>query len=257
MNKYLAITATAGRHTLLERSVGMFLDQDYKDKHLLIWQNSPVYQELDQPHENVTLVNNHLNRRTGGRYKTLGEIYNDILDYIVNDPYLSTFDYVYHADDDDAFLPNHISEGDKGLSSGKYKAYKPEQSFYSYVGPSEHTGENIVKVVRTGNNMEPSIFVSLAHLQEYGYSDESVAHHIQWLSPLQVEQSISIDPTGEPTMIYDWGSSVPTFKTSGDPANVHNFENYHANSRDHGSGVIIPWSKSRLDLEFKRIFQNA
>lgn len=243
--KVLAITATAGRHTLLERVVGMFLQQDYKNKHLLIWQNSPVAQELDKNYPNITLVNNHLNTKTGERYKTLGEIYNDIADYIFYNEDFVDFDLLYHQDDDDAFLQNHISEGVKGFLKGGKKAYKPERSYYAH--------PNGVDLV--GNNLEPSVFVTGNQIFIHGYSDESVAHHLQWFNPLLDEREMFIDPKGEPTLIYDWQGFHHAFKTSGNPNHPTNFQNYHDFSQDHGDKVITPWSKEQVEQEFKRIFK--
>lgn len=243
--------ATAGRHTLCERAVSMFLQQDYQNKHLLIWQNSPVYKTLPKDYSNITLVNNHLNRQTGERYATLGEIYNDILDYVFFSPdapkYINA-DIICHWDDDDAYLGDHISKGVDGYIKGGKKAYKPERSYYAHAN-----GIDLV-----GNNMEPSIFVSANHLFVHGYSNESVAHHLKWLNPLLTDQQIHIDPKGKPTMIYDWSpNEVGCYKTSGNPSSPTNFDDYHRFSQDHGDCAILPWDKNELDLEFKRMFNNA
>ncbi len=251
--KVLAITATAGRHVLCERVVGMFLQQDYENKHLLIWQNSPTPQKLDKDYPNITLVNNYLNRKTGQRYQTLGEIYNDVLDYIFLNVDTLNCDLIYHQDDDDMFLSNHISKGVEGFERGELvlpnlcKAYKPEQSFYGHSGG----------VVRTGNNMEPSIFVHANHLFAKGYADESVAHHLKWLNPLLENQEIFIDKDGEPTMVYDWSGTHAAFKTSGDPSNPNNFNNYHHYSTQHGDGVITPWTREQIEEDIKKTFKNA
>lgn len=247
--KVLSITATAGRHTLLERCVGMFLNQDYPDKHLLIWQNSPVPQKLDKEYDNITLVNNHISTITGERYKTLGEIYNDIIKFVKENDYLNSFDVITFSDDDDGYFPNHLSAGVKGLDGANmgvddfYKAYKPEQSYFHHPGG----------VSLGGNNLEPSIFVFAKHIKKYGFSDETTAQHLQWLNPLLDEGTIFINKWGSPTLVYDWNSPVDCFKTSGNPGNPYNFENYHANSREHGDGIISPWTPEQLQPYFEYI----
>lgn len=251
--KVLSITATAGRHTLLERCVGMFLNQDYPHKHLLIWQNSPVPQKMDKTYENITLVNNHISTITGERYKTLGEIYNDIIKYVKEDEYLNSFDLITFSDDDDGYFPTHITEGVSGFKYALYHlnmlvaAYKPQKSYFHHPGG----------VSLGGNNLEPSIFVLADHVKKYGFSDETTAQHLQWFNPLLEQGTIFIDPLGEPTLVYDWNSPTPCFKTSGNPANPHNFENYHANSREHGDGIISPWIPEQLQPYFEYIKKNV
>jgi hypothetical protein len=50
--KATALMCTYGRHNFVERSVRMFLEQDYENKHLVIFQNSPVFQTMDQEYFN-------------------------------------------------------------------------------------------------------------------------------------------------------------------------------------------------------------
>ena len=99
--KVLAICCTSGRHSLLERSVRMFLDQDYIDKTLLIYQNSSVNQSLDESlkDKNIILINRSLDSKTNEPYKNLGDIYNDLIQYIPDDIEVVTF-----SDDDDVNL---------------------------------------------------------------------------------------------------------------------------------------------------------
>src|SRR6267378_4488725 len=105
-----AILATCGRHTLLERSVGMFLEQDYKGDHtLLIFNNSDVPIRLIDENRNfkeqsgieeMNIVVNHISDNkhirlvnqpysiTGGvrsPYTNLGSIYENSLKWLTND----------------------------------------------------------------------------------------------------------------------------------------------------------------------------
>jgi len=114
--KVTAIMATFGRHRCSERSLSLFLDQDYNNKHLLCYQNSQIQQVLDSCIDTliVTLINNHIDNQTNLPYTSLGAIYNDAIKYIPADSDIITF-----WDDDDLFLEDHLSEGALGLTRGE------------------------------------------------------------------------------------------------------------------------------------------
>jgi hypothetical protein len=246
--KVCAIMATCGRHTLCERSLRFFLDQDYTDNHLLlIFNNSDISQRSGYTNEimddyplnkGVKVINQHIDSKTGKPYATLGAIYNDILKHIPDDT-----DIVTHWDDDDIFLPNHISEGVEGLHRANmgvdmfWKAYKPEKSYYRHPHGIE----------LMGNNLEPSVFVEFAYLKEYGYHDNTENQHMKWFQPLLEQQRMYIDRSGAPTLIYNWGDTdIPTFKTSGNAGHINNFQNYRNFSQDHGDHVITPWTYQQV-----------
>lgn len=240
-----SVTATCGRHTLLERSLKFFLDQDYEGEHnLLIYNNSEKSLELDvfdtPPNKRIILVNNSIDSVTGKRYDNLGAIYRDAMAYVPN------VDLITFSDDDDGFLPNHISEGVKGYLKAKslnltFKAYKPNTSYYKHAGG----------VIITGNRLEPSMFVDAYHVKSRGFLLETTAQHMGWLGELEGEGTIFIDTEGTPTLIYDWGSPFPTWKTSGDPTNPQNFDNYRSMSADHGDGIITPWESKDVADYYK------
>lgn len=236
-----AIMATCGRHTLAERSLGMFLQQDYLPNcNLLIYNNSPEKLILDpenDSNEDIELVNNSIDYVTGERYTNLGAIYRDALTHIPNHA-----DVIVHWDDDDLFLPNHISEGANGLSRGtiqsyRIKAYKPAKSYYRHPGG----------IQLMSNTLEPSIFVQASHIKQHGYSLTTTDQHLQWVNPLVYGGNIFVDETGPATLIYNWGDTdIPTFKTSGNAGSPKNFENYRTFSNDHGDHILTPWTKEQL-----------
>lgn len=232
--KVCVITATAGRHQCIERSIRFFLDQDYEDGYQLIFNNSPYTQRLNKnvPADKVVLVNQWWNSETNQAYKNLGEIYRDAIKHI-----LPGTDVISMFDDDDIFLPNHISEGVKGLQRCGKTAYKPEYSYYKDRG-------RFVKLI---NTFEPSIFVKAEHILKYGFSDMTTAQHLQWVDPLIQQNEICSDPDGPSTLVYDWSQEIGTFKTSGNAQNPENFNNYRKASVDHGDGIITPWSKQSVE----------
>lgn len=225
------LTCTKGRHSLLERNVKMFLDQVYENKVMLIYNNSNIRQDLDNSllNKNIILVNKSTYDNTGQAYTNLGEIYNDAIKYVPHD-----VDLIVGADDDDIYFPNHISEGVKGYLRGKElnpecKAYKPAFSYYKYLGSP---------VSRVSNILEPSIFVELNHLLLHGYYNNTENQHHKWLNALK--SNIYVDENGPSTYLCDWSQEYSTWKTSGDPHNPENFNNYFNNSQDHGDNIITP-----------------
>lgn len=236
--KTIAICATCGRHRCVERTLAFFLDQDYSGDHmLLIYNNSDIEQSLPDltlpKNKKVLLVNNHINLRTSEPYTNLGDIYTDTLSFIPDE-----YDVLTFMDDDDIFLPNHITQGVIGLyraytnsfDGKKYIAYKPAKSYY----------RDIRGISLMSNTLEPSIFVETKHVREYGFSPLTTEQHLRWVNPLVTKQQIFVDEEGTPTLIYNWGDTFHTFKTSGDFHNPNNFSNYRSASKDHGDRIITP-----------------
>lgn len=228
-----AVTATCGRMTCLRRSVRCFLEQDYEGFHkLLIFNNAHRPLQLHLPdlpqNKRVILINS-----TDKNYSNLGQIYIDALQYVDTD-------LTVHADDDDIYLSNHLSNGCKGYAANTgYMAYKPKFSYYR--------GDNGWEIVN--NNMEPSIFINTTFLKNTGYYETTSDQHLKWLTRLRKENLLYEDENSEITFVYNWGdgNEIPTYKTSGDPANPRNFNNVRHNSRDFGDGIITPISKQELD----------
>lgn len=229
--KVCLITATKNRHNQLERVVRFVLNQTSNDWTHLIYNNASESLVLDEslPKNKFILINNSISLDTEKPYKTLGEIYTDILKYIPED-----CDVVNFMDDDDIFLPNHVEEGLKSLEKSNLKAYKPEKSWFKYL-------QNKPELV--SNTLEPSIFVKTSHIKKYGFFNETTAQHLKWVNPLISESQIFADPNGVPTYVCDWSQEISTFKTSGDPNNPDNFLNYETWSQDKGDGIITPCSE--------------
>lgn len=226
--KVTAIMATCGRHRCCERSLTLFLDQDYVDKKLLIYQNSEISQELDSAvnPDLVMLVNNSVDLQSGKPYTNLGSIYNDALKFVPSDT-----DVIIFWDDDDLFLDDHISQGINGLIRGGKTAYKPKYSFY-------RTSNK--KLEKWQNTFEPSIFVKAEHIFKYGFFNTTTTQHRKWLDPLELTGDIFIDKNGKSTLIYNWADSFYSYKTSANHSNPDHFNEYREKSLDHGDRVISP-----------------
>lgn len=233
MLKVAIITPTKNRHHCIERLVRFVMDQTYENYIHIIFNNSLREQRLNSNLSNkFLLINNPFSLQTKAPYLTLGDIYNDINQFIPEDVDLVTF-----MDDDDVFFPDHLEEGVKGYLKGGKKAYKPKRSYYKH-GKKVDLVENV---------LEPSIFVEASHVKEYGFGVETSAQHHKWLQPLIDKGEIFVDPEGKPTYICDWSQEIKTFKTSGDPNNPNNFKNYDSWSSQNNAmddGIITPVSKS-------------
>lgn len=240
--KVCCVTCTAGRLKCLERNVRMFLEQNIPDAVQLIYQNSSVPLQLDPsiPKDRVILVNNHLDLVTDRKYETLGAIYRDALTFVPKD-----VEVINHFDDDDFFLPQHISEGIKGLKESGKTAYKAKFSIFLTRGNPPELKENV---------MEPSIFVKKEHIERYGYGLETSAQHLTWVDPLARDKELFSNPEGIPTLAYNWnGMGEQVFKTSGDPNNPDNFKNYHNYSQDYGAGVLKPVPREVIEVYYNKI----
>lgn len=235
-----AITCTFNRHSLLERAVACFLEQDYEERHnLLIFNNSPKVLELDKSviipeNKSIILINNDIDRETKENYTNVGDIFRDALTFVPEDTHVVTF-----FDDDDIFLPNHISEGARGMKravkAGK-RAYKPYYSYFKYGS----------KMSIEHNNMEPSIFVDISWIKEKGFRKGVGDYHQGWLDPLKAENKILEDRDGVMTFIYDWSGNNGSYKISGGDNSKAHFRSHHHFSNDIGDSIITPVKTSEV-----------
>lgn len=237
--KVSCVLCTYGRHATVERSVGMFLGQDYAGpSELVIFSTSPVPLVLSADLEkrpNVILQNSPT-RKNGQPWQSLGEIRNAALGYA------SGFLFVCW-DDDDLFLPWHLSESvSRWAKSGK-RAWKPRESLFS-----TDAGQTFKLA---GNAMEASILAELEFVKEHGFSEEqSGAEHVQggWLDVARGQDELAIEDA-PPTYGYVWGDGL--HKTSGNIDAPDNFESHKAASNDFGDGKpLSPWTPHQLRDRF-------
>ncbi|HIB84987.1 MAG TPA: glycosyltransferase family 2 protein, partial [Chromatiaceae bacterium] len=98
------ICTTGGRFQYICEAIHQFLSQDYSQKKLLIFNNGsmPLSLSLSLKAQGVLLVN------AGDKFKTWGEVLNSAVSLVDTE-------YVAHWDDDDIYLPNHLSTGIRDL----------------------------------------------------------------------------------------------------------------------------------------------
>lgn len=239
--KIVCLMLTSGRHYCAERSLSFFLDQDYANKHLIIYQNSPVPQKLDDRIDPslVTLINNNIFSETGEPYTNLGDIYNDAIKHIPEDA-----DVVNFFEDDDNRPKYFLSEGVEGykraVEVGR-KAFKPVTCIV----------RSAEKMAPATNMLEGSWFVDVKYIKLKGFkSGVNVSHHHGWCNPLLNGSLVLEDDINKPNYVYNWGENIPVYKTSGAGETHDNFVNYHRFSQDHGDQIL---SKIDVDKYYKEI----
>lgn len=232
------LMCTFNRHLLLERAIGSFIDQDYPGRHTLVVYNTGVpviFQNPSlPPNKEIKFYNNDVDYVTNKAYTNVGDKHRDMLKLAPR------ADIYNHQCDDDYMLPNHISEGVKGLTNVMikgYSVYKPSVSFYR-----DKDG-----LTRQKNVMEPSMFILGADLKRYGYLPNSVKYHDGWLLPLQSEDAVYTDPEGIPTFVYDWSGEQPAFRLSGrgtdDDKNFQDSQRFPDGFND---GLVTPLSHEQM-----------
>lgn len=220
------LTLTYNRHTLMQRSLYNFLNQDYEGMAILLIFNTGKKFELGHfeipQNRQIILIND---QETD--FKTVGEKYTKALTYLPQE-----VQTVNAKDDDDSTLPFHISQGVKGLIDCGETAWKPAKSYF-------HTSTGISL---ESNVFEGSIFILADHLRQQGFHSEyTVKYHDKWLH----SATVCVDYTAPASFIYDWGqAALNTYKMSGRlESDITNFEDSQRKSLDVGNGILIPSSQ--------------
>ena len=239
--KVCAVMCTYGRFQVIRDSITMFLIQDYKNKHLVIFNTAETPLAPDEflrDHSEVTIINQSC-KENGQPFSCLGDVRNEALNHADGDIYICW-------DDDDLFLPWHISQGVEHLLKCGKIAWKPDVSYWSRKGGDVFKG-------MMGNSMEASFLVGMDHIKSLGFSTKrSGAEHVDggWLDRTEfVAESISpFESYG-----YVWGDPRAPHKTSGHIGDENNFENHKNQSRDFGEEPLSAASITIIDKFFKGI----
>ena len=187
------LTATHGRHSMLELSLACFLLQDFTDSEIVIVNNHAVMLQLDPVLAADPSVSRRIRIFNEPCYTTLGQQRNRLLD-------LARGEFVRTWDDDDAYLPWSLSQGVEGLGRHpEAAAFKPQKSWY--------TEDNGKKFSREENNFEATILMRReialkVRCKDHGAGDEQ----IQLLEALNAHGGVAIEDSGVWTgFIHLWG----------------------------------------------------
>jgi hypothetical protein len=222
------VCCTYGRFTLLRRSVAFWLYQDYEPKELVIFNTAPVPLELDaalQRHGGIRVVNQTGHSESGAPFASLGEVRASALGHARGDVYVCW-------DDDDMFLPWHLSQGMRELDACGRSAWMPAQSYASMDGGRTYALGR--------NSFEASVLVRMGALRRYGFdtSGRSGAEHLPWRQGLVRDGELSEECDVAPfeSYAYIWGD--PGHKTSGTIDLPDNFAVHQRESADFGHGAL-------------------
>lgn len=218
--KATALMCTYGRHYFVERSVRMFLEQDYENKHLVIFQNSPIFQTLDQDYPNITLVN-----QTG--FNTMGDVFEEAIKHLPSDT-----DLVFIWDDDDIYFPNHLRNGVAGIIKYKKLAYKPQYSLF----------RDRFEISRVSNTLEATWALRKELLFNVGFSKYNFSDsHRAWVTYCKENDEVSVDEDSPITFCYTWNNPEGlVIHTSAIEKRLDSKEIHHLYSNDNGDGIITP-----------------
>jgi glycosyltransferase involved in cell wall biosynthesis len=118
----LCLMPTYGRRaSLLENSIQLFLDQDYPNKTLLIFDDLGTLATTEPPNSSVLIMS------TIKRSNSIGAKYNLMMQHA------SEYDGVIVWDDDDIYLPHHLSAHAAVLDNHQWS--KPDPIISSYFLP--------------------------------------------------------------------------------------------------------------------------
>ena len=229
---------TFGRFETVRKSVAQFLAQDYPDKSLLIFNTAVKEIVLDEELEGrgIRVVNKQTNS-DGSPFSSLGQVRQGAISYGEGDAWICW-------DDDDLFLPYHISQSVLRWLRSRTLGWKPKHSLFS--------GDGGKTFKFAGNSMEASVLVDLPFVREHGFSTtKSGGEHVfgGWMDKLREQNQLTIEEI-RPSYAYVWGDGLS--KTSGNIDAPDNFENHKENSQDFGDGPLKPVEYKEIEPMIKR-----
>ena len=215
------VMTTYGRFNFVERSITLWLLQDYPNKELIILNTAatPLYLDKELRSENIKVINNIYKRNTTEEFTNVGQIRKDAISYANGEFYICW-------DDDDLYLPWHISQGMKVIKDNNLVAWMPQQSIWTNDGGKTYEYAT--------NAMEASCIVHMNEIQKYGFKDGNGDEHLTWRLGLRNEGKLSENYSVTPfeSYVYVWGEEG--HKQSSTINKEDNFEYHKSVTTDFG-----------------------
>jgi len=198
------LTCTFGRFQRMRECLAFFLAQDYPAKRLFILNNHPVPLRCEIP--GVTIFNAPSGEPGIPRNRLLAKA----VEWSALHAPQSAIEYVHTWDDDDAWLPWHLSQAIAEISRLRpaydftpprtlrwISAWKPARSWIHF------TGEDRYEL--NANNYEASMLVRRDFVQRVGYATASGNEHRPLLDALRAEKALATTEVGwRSSYIYTW-----------------------------------------------------
>lgn len=187
---------TYRRFNCVERSISMFLNQDYENKELIIYNTDTQYPiSLDETFKdihNIKIINNNIDFYTKKEYDNTASIRRDA-------KFFADGDYYITWDDDDIFFPWNIRQCVDGITKTNSLAWKPEKSFIKHFGCEPNLYFNY---------LEASFIVSMDAINKYGFKiGASGAEHLGWFEAIEKEGKMKVDETAIPGYCFYWSDT--------------------------------------------------
>jgi len=197
MSKVSCVMTTYRRFTCVERSICMFLNQDYKDIELIIYNTDVEYPiSLDDTFKgisNIKVINNNIDLYTKKPYDNTASIRRDAKLFADGDYYITW-------DDDDIFFPWNVRQCVDGIKNTNSLAWKPKHSFIKYLGHSPSLYFNY---------LEASFIVSMNAINEYGFKEGATGpEHLGWFEAIEKIGKMNIDDSAVPGYCFYWSDTT-------------------------------------------------
>ncbi len=222
MNKLSFVCTTFRRYRCVERIIEQYLQQDYRNSELIIFntdEENPFSLDPSLDYSNIIVVNNGIDYETHLPYTNRGAICRDAVTH-------ATGDYFMLADDDDIYLPWHFRQAVEGILANGKDSWKPEQSFFA----TPH------KLEMVRNTLEASVIVKMSRIREIGFRTDATGYEgLSWYTRLRDEGQLDEHNTEYvPSYCFNWSdpAELAGHKQSGDINNPNNFDNHKQRSND-------------------------
>ena len=243
--KISAVCCTFRRYQCVLRVLNCFLQQDYQDKELIIYNTDTVFPYKTSGYLEsigIKIVNCDTDQVTGQHYTNVGAIRRDALVH-------ATGDFVVTWDDDDMFMPWFMTQAMDRMQETGLPCFKPEKSFF-------HCYDKIELVT---NTMEASVVADIRKVREYGYLLHSGKEGLAWYTAMRDNGELDEHDTNYvPSYCFDWGSGPALnarHKQSGDIDNPNNFDNHKAASQDVCNGPLYAFTNLQVGEMYKPYFE--
>lgn len=205
MSKFLCLMPVYNHQQyLIESAVQCFMDQDIADATLLIGDDRPLAKQLDYSGTGNVIV-----YRMPERAKHTLDKYNQMLTQA--NRLGIEYDSIALWDDDDLYLPHHLSTASKALMAGSWYTW-PQWTFNAY--------KDDVNKTETGGRFWASMTIRRSTLERIGgFSDDgTISFDQKFMHHLQNKLGYPAEPSN-PSYIYRWigTGDVHVSAMTGDP----------------------------------------
>ncbi len=243
--RHVALLYTYNRPELLGRSIRCWLEQEYTNKQLCIFNNGntdiTIGGDLSENISNkgIFVVNSNISSKTGRLYNELGEIYNDGLVYFKNE--IENADLLTMWQDDDMYLPYFLNACNDLADYFELPDVFKAKEFIFY-----DKGSNINR--KDENNAEGSWIVDIKFLLNTKFAEPHIHPESSIHAKLISDVNYIKDSNLKPSYIYEWNNGI--YHISGNYSNPNNF-NIHRQQNNKEEKVIKVWSKEKLMNYYK------